>query len=125
LFFRCDNGSNIRLCQHLLLWTLVPPVTAISFFERRYRNDPFILQYAHRVLEQHPVDLTFFFVPQVVQALRYDDLGALSRLHSLPSPLNTDYLHRIRRQFHSRDCEDIPAIQSSDYLEYEGELLQR
>jgi phosphatidylinositol 4-kinase len=34
-----------------------------------------ILQYAHRVLEQHPVNLTFFFVPQVVQALRYDDLG--------------------------------------------------
>ncbi len=27
------------------------------------------------MLEQHPVDLTFFFVPQVVQALRYDDLG--------------------------------------------------
>ncbi len=34
-----------------------------------------VLQYAHRVLEQHPVELTFFFVPQVVQALRYDDLG--------------------------------------------------
>jgi phosphatidylinositol 4-kinase len=28
-----------------------------------------------RVLEQHPVDLTFFFVPQVVQALRTDGLG--------------------------------------------------
>jgi phosphatidylinositol 4-kinase len=26
-------------------------------------------------MEQHPVELTFFFVPQVVQALRYDDLG--------------------------------------------------
>jgi len=40
----------------------------------------FILQYAHRALEQHPVDLTFFFVPQVVQALRYDDLGAFEVL---------------------------------------------
>lgn len=28
-----------------------------------------------RVLEQHPVELTFFFVPQVVQALRQDGLG--------------------------------------------------
>jgi len=26
-------------------------------------------------MEQHPVELTFFFVPQVVQALRYDTLG--------------------------------------------------
>ena len=57
---------------------MVTPITAISFFERRYRNDPLILQYAHRVLEQHPVNLTFFFVPQVVQALRYDDLGAFT-----------------------------------------------
>jgi len=64
------------------LWTLVPPITAISFFERRYRNDPLILQYAHRALEQHPVDLTFFFVPQVVQALRYDDLGTFVVFHS-------------------------------------------
>ena len=64
---------------------MVPPITAISFFERRYRNDPLILQYAHRVLEQHPVDLTFFFVPQVVQALRYDDLGASAVLTPLPS----------------------------------------
>jgi phosphatidylinositol 4-kinase A len=61
--------------QHLLLWAPVPPITAISYYERRYQNDPLILQYAHRVLEQHPVELTFFFVPQVVQALRYDDLG--------------------------------------------------
>jgi len=69
-------GILLNLDQHLVLWSLVPPVTAISFFERRYRNDPLILQYAHRVLEQHHVSITFFFVPQVVQALRYDDLGA-------------------------------------------------
>ena len=30
-----------------------------------------------RVLEQHPVELTFFFVPQVVQALRADGFGEL------------------------------------------------
>ena len=59
---------------------MVSPITAISFSGRRYRNDLFVLQCAHRVLEQHPVDLTLFFVPQVVQALRYDDLGAFEML---------------------------------------------
>jgi len=53
----------------------VTPVIAVTFFERKHGNDPLLLQYAHRVLNQHPVDLTFFFVPQVVQALRFDDLG--------------------------------------------------
>ena len=48
---------------------------AATFFEPRYHGDPIVLQYAHRVLAQHPVDLTFFFVPQIVQALRYDELG--------------------------------------------------
>ena len=70
------NGTDVDRCpQYLLLWAPVTPVIAITFFERRYNNHPQLLQYAHRVLEQHPVDLTFFFVPQVVQALRYDDLG--------------------------------------------------
>ena len=59
----------------MLLWAPVPPVLATSLFERRFKNDPIVLQYAHRVMEEHPVELTFFFVPQVVQALRYDDLG--------------------------------------------------
>lgn len=66
--------------QHLLLWAPVPPVIANTFFERRFNSDPLVLQYAHRVLEQHPVELTFFFVPQVVQALRYDDFGILHLL---------------------------------------------
>lgn len=65
----------LHYVKHLLLWAPVPPVIANTFFEPRYQSDPLILQYAHRVLEQHPVDLTFFFVPQVVQALRYDKLG--------------------------------------------------
>ncbi|KAG2151050.1 uncharacterized protein EDB93DRAFT_1249545 [Suillus bovinus] len=40
--------------------------------QQRHSNEPLLLQYTHRVLKQHPVDLTFFFVPQVVQALRFD-----------------------------------------------------
>lgn len=53
----------------------MPPVLAVTYFQPHYHNDPSLLQYAHRVLEGHPVELTFFFVPQVVQALRTDALG--------------------------------------------------
>ncbi|TCD70919.1 phosphatidylinositol-4- kinase [Steccherinum ochraceum] len=70
------TGADVRRdLKYLSIWAPVPPVIAVTFFEKRYQKDPLLLQYAHRVLEQHPVELTFFFVPQVVQALRYDDLG--------------------------------------------------
>lgn len=65
----------LNYSQLLHLWEPVPPVVAITYFSPQYGNDSIILQYAHRVLEQHPVELTFFFVPQVVQALRNDALG--------------------------------------------------
>ena len=66
--------------QYLLLWDSVPPIIATTFFEPQYQGNPTILQYAHRVLAQHPVEVTFFFVPQIVQALRYDELGGFCRV---------------------------------------------
>jgi phosphatidylinositol 4-kinase len=74
--------------QWLPVWAAVPPVQALVYFQPRYGNHPLILQYAMRVLEQHPVELTFFFVPQVVQALRSDGLGKSRALVSLGKPNN-------------------------------------
>ncbi|KAJ7709476.1 hypothetical protein B0H17DRAFT_1155491 [Mycena rosella] len=84
-----------RDLKHLLLWAPVPPVIANTFFERRFKNDPLILQYAHRVLEQHPVAVTFFFVPQVVQALRYDDLGYVARFIFETAKISQLFCHQI------------------------------
>ncbi|KAF7311374.1 hypothetical protein MKEN_01039300 [Mycena kentingensis (nom. inval.)] len=91
---RIETGVR-RDLKHLLLWAPVPPVIANTFFERRFKNDPLILQYAHRVLEQHPVDLTFFFVPQVVQALRYDDLGYVARFIFETAKISQLFCHQI------------------------------
>ncbi|KAJ7217187.1 hypothetical protein GGX14DRAFT_440647 [Mycena pura] len=91
---RIDSGVR-RDLKYLLLWAPVPPVIANTFFERRFKNDPLVLQYAHRVLEQHPVDLTFFFVPQVVQALRYDDLGYVARFISETAKISQLFCHQI------------------------------
>jgi phosphatidylinositol 4-kinase len=66
-----------------VLWAPVPPVTAVTYFQPRYDNNPLVLQYAMRALEQYPVDLTFFFVPQVVQALRSDGAGMFERFEDL------------------------------------------
>jgi phosphatidylinositol 4-kinase A len=81
LRFDSANGHD----KYLLFWDPVPPIISATFFEPRYHGDPIILQYAHRVLAQHPVEVTFFFVPQIVQALRYDELGG----SSCPEPVET------------------------------------
>ncbi|KAF8163506.1 hypothetical protein B0H34DRAFT_795214 [Crassisporium funariophilum] len=84
-----------RDLKHLLLWAPVPPVIANTFFERRFNSDPLVLQYAHRVLAQHPVELTFFFIPQVVQALRYDDLGYVARFIFETAKISQLFCHQI------------------------------
>ena len=61
--------------QWLPVWAAVPPVTALAYFQPRFRSHPLIIQYAMRILEQYPVEVTFFFVPQVVQGLRVDQSG--------------------------------------------------
>ncbi|KAG8958845.1 phosphatidylinositol-4- kinase, partial [Tulasnella sp. 425] len=81
--------------KHLLYWAAVPPVIAVGFFGPNYDNNPIVLQYAHRVMEQHPVELTFFFVPQVVQALRNDALGYVERFIFETTKISQLFCHQI------------------------------
>ncbi|KAG8969691.1 phosphatidylinositol-4- kinase [Tulasnella sp. 419] len=91
--------------KYLLLWAPVPPVLAITYFGPQYDNNPIILQYAHRVLEQHPVDLTFFFVPQVVQALRYDALGYVEKFIFETAKISQLFCHQIIWNMNANFCK--------------------
>ena len=53
----------------------VSPISAISLLAPDTKPHPLALQYAIRVLEFFPAQQVFFYVPQIVQALRYDQLG--------------------------------------------------
>ncbi|KAG6376278.1 hypothetical protein JVT61DRAFT_2256 [Boletus reticuloceps] len=98
LRYLIDDTAHLnqrREPKHILLWAPIPPVIAVTFFERKHNNDPYLLQYAHRVLKEHPVDLTFFFVPQVVQALRFDDLGYIARFILETAMISQLFCHQI------------------------------
>ncbi|KAI0273304.1 atypical/PIKK/PI4K protein kinase [Gloeopeniophorella convolvens] len=91
-----DRLDGVRRdLRYLLFWDPVPPVIAVTFFEPRYHSDSLILQYAHRVLAQHPVELTFFFVPQIVQALRYDELGYVTKFVFETAKISQLFCHQI------------------------------
>lgn len=57
---------------HILTWTAVPPVAALAFFSRQYPPHPLTAQYAVRVLREYPPEALLFYIPQLVQAVRYD-----------------------------------------------------
>ncbi|RAL15683.1 1-phosphatidylinositol 4-kinase STT4 [Aspergillus homomorphus CBS 101889] len=84
-------------CQlkYLLYWASVNPTEALTYFLPAYGNHPFILQYAMKALESHPIDVRFYFVPQLVQALRYDSLGYVERYILETAKLSQLFAHQV------------------------------
>ncbi|KPV75836.1 uncharacterized protein RHOBADRAFT_14083, partial [Rhodotorula graminis WP1] len=78
-----------------LYWTPVPVPSALRFLFPKFHGDPILLQFALRVLEHHPVSVTFFYVPQVVQALRSDELGYAERFIFETSKISQLFCHQI------------------------------
>ncbi|KAG0144911.1 hypothetical protein CROQUDRAFT_46568 [Cronartium quercuum f. sp. fusiforme G11] len=87
--------SIVPNIHHILYWKKTPVVTALSYFLPQYDNDPILLQYAMRVLEEHPVEVTFFYIPQVVQALRTDSLGYVERFICETARVSQLFCHQI------------------------------
>lgn len=56
---------------------------------------PWIIQYAVRVLEYFPVDQVFFYIPQMVQGLRYDSLGYIERFILETAKSSQLFAHQI------------------------------
>ncbi|CAG8611324.1 9214_t:CDS:10 [Cetraspora pellucida] len=89
------NSNITSQLKYLLYWAPVPPITATSYFSSTYNNHPLILQYAMRVLEYHPVDVVFFYIPQIVQALRFDSLGYIERFILGAAKISQLFAHQI------------------------------
>ncbi|KAK0760056.1 hypothetical protein N5P37_007135 [Trichoderma harzianum] len=81
--------------KYLLFWEPINPLTAVTLFLPAYRDHPLLIQYAMRALESHSVDITFFYVPQIVQTLRYDTLGYMERYILETAQFSQHFAHQI------------------------------
>ncbi|OQD76940.1 hypothetical protein PENDEC_c003G05071 [Penicillium decumbens] len=96
IMFEASLPSDVNdQLKYLLFWTPVNPTEALTYFLPAYGNHPFILQYAMRALESHPIDVRFYFVPQLVQALRYDALGYVERYILETAKLSQLFAHQV------------------------------
>ncbi|KAJ5664754.1 hypothetical protein N7462_011567 [Penicillium macrosclerotiorum] len=96
IMFESSLPSDVNFqLKYLLFWAPVNPTEALTYFLPAYGNHPFILQYAMRALESHSIDVRFYFVPQLVQALRYDALGYVERYILETAKLSQLFAHQV------------------------------
>ena len=86
------------------------PITAVAYFLPSYGNNPFIVQYAMRALESHSVDTTFFYVPQIVQTLRYDSLGYIQRYIIETAKFSQLFAHQIIWNMKANSFKDEDSL---------------
>lgn len=93
------DKNNVRLNNYelrfLLYWCPTTPVTGIALLTPEQKPHPWILQYALRVLDHYPAEQVFFYVPQLVQALRYDRFGYIERYILETAHSNALFAHQI------------------------------
>lgn len=82
---------------------------AVTLFLPPYQNHPSLIQYAMRALESHSVDVTFFYVPQIVQALRYDALGYVERYILETAQFSQLFAHQIIWNMKANSYKDDDA----------------
>ncbi|KAG0669313.1 phosphatidylinositol-4- kinase [Maudiozyma exigua] len=79
----------------IVYWTPVSPLKSIGLFLQKWNRNEFILQYSIYSLESHDVNVTFFYVPQIVQCLRYDQTGYVEKLILDTASISVLFSHQI------------------------------
>ncbi|BFZ55680.1 Phosphatidylinositol 4-kinase stt4 [Savitreella phatthalungensis] len=105
-----DMSADINRSLPLLhFWAPASPPSAIAYLLPVFESHPAVVQYAMRSLESHAVEVTFFYVPQIVQSLRNDTLGYISRFIAETAKLSQLFAHQIIWNFDANAFKDDDA----------------
>ncbi|KAL0536256.1 hypothetical protein IC582_025199 [Cucumis melo] len=97
--------ENSVLLQQLPHWAACSITQAIEFLAPAYKGHPRVMAYVLRVLESYPPERVTFFMPQLVQALRYDD-GKLVEGYLLRAAQRSDiFAHILIWHLQGETCE--------------------
>ncbi|XP_054785436.1 phosphatidylinositol 4-kinase alpha 1 isoform X1 [Prosopis cineraria] len=86
--------DNSVLLQQLPHWAACSITQALEFLTPAYKGHPRVMAYVLRVLESYPPERVTFFMPQLVQSLRFDD-GKLVEGYLLRAAQRSDIFAHI------------------------------
>eukprot|EP00916_Digyalum_oweni_P011828 GHVL01019646.1.p1 GENE.GHVL01019646.1~~GHVL01019646.1.p1 ORF type:complete len:1343 (-),score=297.01 GHVL01019646.1:39-3599(-) len=86
-----NNGYN----NHLLYWTALPFHSVMSVLDRRFMGDIFLRKLSARLLLCFPSSVSHLYIPQLVQSLRDDPVGIVSRALRFLSQRSTQFSHSL------------------------------
>ncbi len=81
--------------KYLLFWTPANPIFSVHLLSEEEKIDKRVLQFAMKSLEYFPVEQVFFYVPQMVQTLRYDKSGYVERFILNTAKTSQLFAHQI------------------------------
>ncbi|CAI8501913.1 unnamed protein product [Hanseniaspora opuntiae] len=96
--------SNQNFVKYGLLFDKVDPMTSLNYlldvgeynkFVKSPETLPLMLQYFMKSLESFSSQVTFFYIPQIVQCLRYDNNGYVERFILDSGMINSYFAHQI------------------------------
>ncbi|CEP63616.1 1-phosphatidylinositol 4-kinase STT4 LALA0_S08e06700g [Lachancea lanzarotensis] len=87
--------TGTKSFHYALYWASTNPLQSINLFLPQWAKNTYVVQYNVRALESHDVNLTFFYVPQIVQCLRCDPLGYVERLIIDTAKISVLFSHQI------------------------------
>lgn len=87
--------NNIPELKYLLYWCNVTPPNALLLLEKRFNSHPLVIQYAVRVLHSFPPETIIFYIPQLVQTLRYDKTGLVFEYLAIAAKESDLLAHQI------------------------------
>ncbi|KAF8075645.1 hypothetical protein N665_1074s0001, partial [Sinapis alba] len=106
--------ENSVLLQQLPHWAACSITQALEFLTPAYKGHPRVMAYVLRVLESYPPDRVTFFMPQLVQCLRYDE-GRLVEGYLLRATQRSDiFAHILIWHLQGESVQETPKDGSID-----------
>eukprot|EP00271_Cylindrocystis_brebissonii_P006203 TRINITY_DN18880_c0_g2_i1.p1 TRINITY_DN18880_c0_g2~~TRINITY_DN18880_c0_g2_i1.p1 ORF type:complete len:1506 (-),score=262.70 TRINITY_DN18880_c0_g2_i1:1242-5207(-) len=99
--------SNSPLLQLLPYWAPCSITAAMAFLLPAYQSHPRVMGYVLRVLETYPPVSVLAFMPQMVQALRYDKKGLVEEYLMVAAQRSDLFAHNLIWQLQGEEA--LPA----------------